>query len=66
MGSDVAPLGRRGGCCPSVHLWLLAVGQLTPLPRLQGQRGHLLLHRLAAVGTVFLQLCKASPDAISD
>lgn len=44
----------------SVHLWLLAGGQLSP--RLQGQCGCLLLlHRLTAVGTVFLQLCKAIP-----
>lgn len=56
------PRVGAGAASPSVHLRLLAVRQLAPWPRLQGQRGCLLLlHRLTAVGTVFLQLCKASP-----
>lgn len=56
------PRAGAEAASPSVHLRLLAVGQLTPRPRLQGQhRRLLLLHRLTAIGTVFLQLCKASP-----
>lgn len=42
VGGNVAPQGCAGAASPSVHLWLLAVGQLTPRPWLQGQRRCLL------------------------
>ena len=58
--------GQRGPPSPSVHLLLLAVEQLSlwHWPRLQGGR-LLLLHRFAPIGTVFLDLCKASPGPLA-